>query len=200
MYSQYGEDDVAVGLLTRWIDQPGRVLEIGAWHPTDKSNSRLFIERGWEAVLVEPSPKSLADLAREYSVNPKVTIAGFPITCHGGTITMHLTDDALTGESIPAQWKESGGFYGTAVMNSMSMLEFVRQYGGDFQVVSIDAEGTSVDLFNELVNAGPRPRIVILEHDDRHAEIAAISRRANYRTVVGYPEGTNTILEWQGPR
>jgi hypothetical protein len=44
--------------------EAGTVLEIGAWHPTDKSNSRALIERGWSATLIEPSPGPMLNLMR----------------------------------------------------------------------------------------------------------------------------------------
>lgn len=195
-YSQHGEDSRVWAIAEHWGIVRGRVLEIGAWHPIDKSNSRLFIENGWNAVLVEPAPKPLSDLVSRYNGDDEVLVLGFPITVHGGTIRMHLTDDALSGETIPEQWRESGGFYGSADMNSMSVAAFLSQYGGDFDVVSIDVEGTSVDLFCELLNCGPRPRVVIVEHDRRLVEVNGIAERAHYRQA--HVNGTNVIFEWTG--
>lgn len=197
-YSQYQEDARAVEILDRWKIGQGRVLEIGAYDPKALSNSRALIEDGWEAVLIEPSPAHVAALAREYSGNPRVTLLAAPVTVHGGIITLELTDDALSGETIPEQWRETGGYYGRGKFLSISMADLLTHFGGDFDIVSIDTETTSVDLFAEMIHCGPRPRVVILEHDRRHEEIAAISGAANYRTVIGYPQGTNTILEWQG--
>lgn len=197
-YSQYQEDLKAMELLGCWAITAGRCLEIGAWNPTALSNSRLFIEEGFEAVLVEPSPKPLSDLAREYAKNPKVQVIGAAITVHGGLITMHLTDDALSGETVPEQWKEIGGFYGTVRVPSISMKDFLAEYGGDFAVVSIDVEGVSTDLFVEMLNCGPRPRVVILEHDGRLVELARYYEAAHYR--LAHVNGTNCILEWTGAK
>lgn len=197
-YSQYGEDTKALEVLERWEIAGGCVLELGAWHPIDKSNSRLFIDIGWNAVLVDPSPAAIGALAREYNEFPKVTVCGFPVTVHGGVIRMILSDDALSGETIQEEWRKEGGYYGWASMLSMSMAEFLRTVCGDFQVCSIDVEGQSVDLFAEMMRVGPRPRVVILEHNARHVELAQIAEAANYRQV--HLNGTNVILEWQGPR
>ncbi len=180
------------------MPQPGRILEIGAWNPITLSNSRLFIEAGWEAVLVEPSPCSLAALAREYRDNPRVTLLAAPVTVHGGIINLELTDDALSGETIPEQWSKDGGFYGRAKFLSISMEELLTHFGGDFDVLSIDCEGTSVDLFAEMIRCGPRPRVVIVEHDARHVELAQIAASGNYRMVQGFPNGTNAVYEWTG--
>ena len=195
-YSQYQEDAKVFEILDLWQIGQGRILEIGAYDPKTLSNSRAFIEDGWEAVLIEPSPAHIASLAREYRDNPHVTLLAAPVTVHGGIITLHLTDDALSGETIPEQWKEQGGFYGHAKYLSISMQELLVHFGGNFDVVSLDVEGFSVDLFNEMIKCGPRPRVVIVEHDARHVELAHIAEAAHYRQV--HLNGTNAILEWTG--
>lgn len=196
-HSQYGEDVKAWDILSRWECVGGRVLDIGAWHPTALSNSRLFIEAGWSAVLFEPSPAKLKDLVTEYGQNERVTVISAPVTVHGGFITLNITDDALSLEGpIPEQWKESGGFYGRMTALSVSVAELFAQFGGDFQLVSIDVEGTSVDVFAEMLNCGPRPRVVILEHDGRLVEVNQIAEAAHYRQA--HVNGTNVIFEWTG--
>jgi FkbM family methyltransferase len=195
-YSQYQEDAKVVHILDQRGITKGRVLEIGAWHPITLSNSRAFIEAGWEAVLIEPSPKSVADIAREYRDNPRVTLLAAPVTVHGGIITLELTDDALSGETISEQWRKDGGYYGRAKYLSISVQELFTHFGGDFDVVSIDTELSSADLFFEMLRIGPRPRVVILEHDNRIVEIMGQAEPSGYRQV--HLNGTNIILEWQG--
>ena len=54
-----------------------RFLDIGAWHPTDKSNSRALIELGWSGVLFEPTPGNMINLLRCCTACgeiPKVTV------------------------------------------------------------------------------------------------------------------------------
>lgn len=194
-YSQYQEDAKVFELLDRWKIGQGRILEIGAYDPKALSSSRAFIEDGWEAVLIEPSPAHIASLAREYRDNPRVTLLAAPVTVHGGIITLELTDDALSGETIPEQWRETGGYYGRAKYLSISMQDLVAHFGGDFHVVSIDTETTSVDLFAEMLRCGPRPRVVIVEHDGRHVELAQIAEAAMYRNT--HTNGTNSIWEWR---
>jgi FkbM family methyltransferase len=194
-YSQYQEDARVMEILDRWKIGQGRLLEIGAYDPKALSNSRAFVEDGWEAVLIEPSPKHVASLAREYHDNPRVTLLAAPVTVHGGIITLELTDDALSGETIPEQWREKGGYYGRAKFLSISVQELFNHFGGNFDVMSIDTEGFSVDLFTEILRCGVRPRVVIVEHDSRHVELAQIAEAAYYRQV--HLNGTNAILEWR---
>lgn len=53
-YSQYGEDAIVDVLLGHPPD--GEIVDIGAGDGMHLSNSLLFRERGWRAVLVEPAP------------------------------------------------------------------------------------------------------------------------------------------------
>lgn len=201
MYSQYGEDDIFLPLLP----SQGRVLEIGAWDAITFSNSRALIERGWDAVLIEPSPGPLSRLIREYSGNDRVKIIGAPVSCaeaNGTLIEMRFTDDAVSGLANDTkhfgQWAESGGFYGRAWMPALTMSALFTQFGGGFEMASFDVEGASVDLFAEMCRIGPRPRIVVVEHDSRFVELAQFAERAKYRQI--HLNGTNAILEWTGKR
>lgn len=196
-YSQYGEDLIALEIYKKHGGDM-RMLEIGAWHPTDKSNSRLFIEKEWDAILVEPSPAGVAALTKEYVNHPDVIVFACPVTVHGGFITLNLTDDALSCEQIPEQWVENGGHYGAARFYSVSVAELINHIGGDFDIVSIDTEGTSVDVFYALMDTGCRPRVVIVEYDDpaRLVELANKYQFCGYRQA--HLNGTNIILEWLG--
>jgi len=50
-HSQNGEDSIIAACFPP--DYKGTLLEIGAWFPEEFSNSKLFIDRGWDATLVE---------------------------------------------------------------------------------------------------------------------------------------------------
>lgn len=197
-HSQYSEDLRALVILKRWNITSGRILEIGAWHPISLSNSRMFIEAGWRAVLVEPSPTKLEDLAREYFDNERVQVVCAAIQPVDGWVMLNLSQDALSGESIPKQWKEKGGFYGRAWYPGVSFPSLIARTGGDFQVVSIDTEGTSVELFASMLQTGMRPRVVIVEHDGRAVEVNQIAEAAHYRQEC--INGTNVIFEWTGAK
>lgn len=199
LHSQYGEDEFILKIVG---DTLGAVLDIGAWDATTFSNSRALIERGWKALLFEPSPGPLRGLVKEYGNNDRVRVVGAAVTLTGGLIDLQVTDDAVT---VPAgdvarieQWKASGGFYGKLTVPSLSMVDLFQQFGGDFQVASIDSEGTSVELFAEMIRIGPRPQVIVLEHDGRYVEVAQIAERSRYQQV--HLNGTNVVLKWGGTR
>ncbi len=197
MFSQYNEDDIFLPLLE---GVTGKLLDIGAWDAKTFSNSRALIERGWSAVLVEPSPGPLYKLAKEYGDNPKIQVISAAVTVKGGgAVRLCVTDDAVSqpeGSRI-GEWLATGGFYGHITVPALSVEQLLTQVtGGDFQFVSIDTEGTSVDVFAEMCRIGPRPRVVVVEHDNRFVECSQVAEAANYRLV--HENGTNRVYEWTG--
>jgi FkbM family methyltransferase len=197
MYSQRDEEQHILEILD---GVTGRFLDIGAWNPEVFSNTRALFECGWSGVVVEPSPGPVHILAQFYSGKPVEVIAG-AVTVEGGPIRLMLTDDAVTAEAESgnaARWKESGGYYGIVTVQSIALRDFFARWGGDFEMVSIDTEGTSVDLFAEMITIGPRPRCVVVEHDNRFVELSGHAQRGGYRMV--YENGENRVYEWTGKR
>lgn len=196
MYSQYHEDDLFLDLLPA----KGRALDIGAWDPMTFSNSRALIERGWSAVLIEPSPTPLSNLIHFYWDNREVQVVNSAVTVEGGMIRLAVTDDAVTQQEGPriGEWLATGGFYGHMSIPALSVVQLFEYFGGDFDFVSIDTEGTSVDVFAEMCRLGPRPLVVIVEHDNRFVECSNIAQAANYRLL--HENGTNRVYEWTGKR
>ena len=220
MYSQVGEDDE---ILKLWGDRPpGSVLEIGAWHPITFSNSRAMIKRGWSAVLVEPSPGPFLLLMRActscdsiedagygerkrttcsrcgaalYCASDKIKLLSASVGTTSSIISMHVTDDALTTSESGnyAIWYSAGGFYGNIFVPQTNLREIWTTFGTGFDVVSIDTEGTSVDLAAEYLRiAWPKPRIVCVEHDSRIDELLAASSPYGFHEAAR--NSTNLIL------
>ena len=206
-YSQNGEQKYILKALGYgdWMGAdlatarpPGRLLDIGAWNAKTFSNSRALIELGWSAVLFEPSPGPLKGLVEEYGNNPRVEVVGCPVTLHGGPVKLRVTEDALSAEADNAEhlkkW-DGYGFYGTMTSYSVP-FPFVFAAWGQFDFVSIDTEGTSVDLFRKLCYMKSRPRCVCLEHDSCWPEIEAAAKAGGYHLMHPPEEnGINVVLE-----
>ncbi len=231
MYSQSEEEKYIIAAAER-SEAKGltrRLLDIGAWHATDKSNSRALLERGWSGILIDPAPGPFVNLMRACSVckdtEPeahgdrkelpcrvcgavrygfwdRVILILAAVGINRGLMTLQATDDALT-TSDPASfelWNSGrirggyhGGFYGQYLTPTLTLDDFFYQYGGDFQFVSIDTEGTSVDLLREMLRIGPHPECICVEHNDRHHDIDQLAAEYNYNRVYG--NQTNVVLE-----
>lgn len=200
-YSQTGEQAAileALGYDGEPTSCRGRFLDIGAWNPVALSNTRALWELGWSGVFIEPSPGPLRNLVKEYGNYPdRAMVIGGAVTVEGNLISLEVTDDAVSaphGSLEHATWREKGGYYGTLHAPSICLAYLFARLGGDFDMVSIDTEGTSVDLFAEMIRIGPRPRCVVVEHNDRIVELNQFAQAAAYRQVL--LNGNNAVFQW----
>jgi FkbM family methyltransferase len=171
----------------------GAYLDIGAYHPTDKSNTRALYERGWSGVMIEPSPMPFDTLLREYGNDERVTLICAAVGFECGLTTIHATADAVS-TTVDAEyelWKERGGYYGHFLTPQITLEQISNQFGG-FEFVNFDAEGISVDLFRRAMELGWRPRCCCVEIDGRMGELAAVATSHGYKIV--YANGTNAVM------
>ena len=185
-YSQGDEQDWIAACVPAGLHA---LLDIGAYSPTHLSNSRALIEQGWTAVLVEPSPEPCLALLREYGKRDDIGVLSAAISSHdsGGIVGMAITSDALstTEATHMEKWKDTGGYYGTLFVPTISLdVLFSRFYDffrdGKLQFVNIDTEGTSVDLFKDLLHLGARPACICVEHDEKIPELCAAGTECGY--------------------
>lgn len=203
-YSQGGEQPHILRALEGV--GPARFLDVGAFDPEVFSNTRALIEQGWTGVMVEPSPGPLRKLIESYNGNEAIRVLGAAVTVEGGIITMTMSNDALSSDNAQhvELWQRAAVpgqppvFYGKMDALSISLKQLLDSYGGDFEFVNIDVEGSSVDLFVEMVRIGPRPRCVCVEHNGRLVELAAAYQGAGYS--LAFLNDANVVLRWNGVR
>lgn len=194
MYSQYGEDEQVLAIVG---ERPnGRVLEIGAWDPVQFSNSRAFIERGWNAVLVDFSPTPVRKLVGEYGRNERVQIIQAAIhPCDSGLMRFEITDDAVSTSDPATQqkWARDGGYFGGLWVPQIPLAALLGRIGADFDFISIDAEGISIELAIALLrDCVVRPLALCVEHDNRQVELMQVAQICGYSCY--HMNGTNMIL------
>lgn len=176
---------------------PGRFLDIGAFHPSDMSNTRaLFTEWGWSGVMFEPSPGPMLTLLETYGREPRIELVFGAVTVEPGFVALHVTDDAVstTDARTFETWNGATTFHGSIVTPGIPVSEIANRWGA-FDFVNLDAEGCSTDLFLEMMRLGWAPRCFCVEHDGRLNEILAAARQ--YRQI--YENGTNVVLARKDP-
>lgn len=197
-YSQYGEDKIIAEIFEKINQTKFRLLDIGAWDPIEKSNSRLLIERGWAAVLIEPSPTPLRNLINAYGQHGSredIIVVAAAVGLEPGMVRMAITDDAVSTSQpeVEELWKEKGGYLGHAWFPVITLKDIFNQFGGPFDFVNIDAEGLSVELAIEYLKMEGFPRVMCVEHDNRIVELSQAAQARGYN--VRHTNGTNLILE-----
>lgn len=182
-YSQNDEEKY----ILEWTPEAGRLLDIGAWWPTNLSNSRALIERGWSAVLVEPSPGPMRVLLEEYGGNERVTLiqgACVPSArIDDPFLRMDVTDYPVSTSDhrVYSIWKNDPN---TKYLGSLHVVKF--EYGylqhrfGVFDFINIDAEGHSVELGLLAMDQYPSPACISIEHDGEHERLRAAAIACGY--------------------
>jgi FkbM family methyltransferase len=198
-YSQYGEQAAILRHVRKLANEQhrpedmGRFLDIGAWHPTQFSNSRALFEMGWTGVLIEPSPGPMQNLMNEYGSDDRVGLVQAAVTPAGGFVTMHMTDDAVSTHDLAEyeKWKDATTFRGRVTVPSISVADLFAQFGG-FDFVNIDAEGCSASIFTTMLGLDILPPCVCVEHEGRTTELLVMANDKNYG--LGLVNGTNLVL------
>jgi len=193
-YSQRDEQEYVLQIAGKLpASESHRFLDIGAWNPFCFSNTRALFELGWRGLCIEPSPGPVRELVKEYGVETSnVEVLSAAMGCEAGLIRIPVTDDAVSGNA-GAQWKDNGGFYGWLTVPVLTIPDILHRYG-NFQMVSIDTEGTSVPLFLSLLQTQMRPACIVVEHDSRIVEIMSAAQEAGYTSR--YISEENVVLEF----
>lgn len=190
MYSQNDEERFILAVL----GERGRFLDIGAWNAIDKSNTRALYERGWTGVLVEPSPGPFRNCLAVYPPGNGVSCINAAVVIEPGPVEMWVTDDccSTSDEETWRKWRKIVAYEPARIQVPGITLEDIFQKHGEFDFVSIDTEGTSVDLMFRLLELGRRPRCICVEHDGRTGEI--LSRVTSLGYICAAGNGENVVL------
>lgn len=201
-YSQHDEQRYILEAV-EGIDK-GTLLDIGAWNAKTFSNSRALIEMGWKAVLVEPSPGPLNQLLKDYGDEDNVVLVGglvVPSATHVPSAPFrffHVSEDGVstTEEAEYKKWRKQAQFLGGVFLPGVT-ISSLFQLDQCFDFISIDTEGTSVDLLKDLMQITKRsqhrqPRCICVEHNDRQDEVY-FATRGRYETI--YSNTANLVLK-----
>lgn len=176
-YSQCGED--------RWITEnlvrpaKGVFCEVGAYDGVLSSNTLLFEEMGWDGILVEADPFLAAQCQRSRRAKTWCcaagSICGLDSAC--GKFHVNESDRGLSGLSV----------FGKEIPVIIVPLSLILRNSGFDRVdlLSIDTEGTELDVWDSMGDY--RPEIVIMEHQtcDSPSQIEPILKRM---VLDGYKE------------
>ncbi len=164
-WSQCGED--------RWILENlrlpvrGTFVEVGAYDGVQSSNTLLFERMGWDGLCIEADP----DLVLKCQANRKAMTVRFAVTCKTGDTVFYVNPDdrGLSGLTRP----------GNPIRVTGRRLDAILNSGGidSVDVLSIDTEGTELDVWNSRGRISAR--VVIMEHKtcDLPSQAEAIASR-----------------------
>jgi FkbM family methyltransferase len=188
-YSQNFED---IRLWRAFKDvEKGRYLDIGTYEPNDDSVSRLFYDRGWRGVHVEPTPHYAAAMrvARpdERVIEAAVSSSTVPMTF------FEIPNTGLsTGLPEIAQLHEKAGWSYREILVPTITLASLFDFMGPEPVhwLKIDVEGMEADVISSWGEHPARPLALVIEatkpstqeqtHQAWHAKVTS----RGYREVL----------------
>lgn len=163
-YAQNGEDVVLWRALHDVVG--GRYVEVGANHPTDHSVSRVFYDRGWSGVCVEPLP-AFADAFR--AARPRdVVVQAAVLQTDQDTVVLHAIDGtglSTTVDALGAAHAGSGWEVHDLVVPAVGLDTLFEEHVGDGQVhfLLVDTEGAEASVLSSLDLSRYRPWILVVE-------------------------------------
>jgi FkbM family methyltransferase len=180
MYSQNDEEAIIKGIVdTVFGDTPGNVVDIGAFDGKTNSNSLALIERGWNAVLIEPAAEPFAKLMALHRDNPRVTLVNAAIG-EADRIVEMIDFPGDGGQRRATREANPGSVYRWWIAQ-ITPATLVNQIGTGANVLTIDTEGTSFDILTLCPIKSWRPSVIVVEHDGRGVEISGWGRENGYR-------------------
>jgi len=188
-HSQWGED--------RWLaehfDIPslGVFVDIGAGDGVHGSNTLYFENLGWRGLCVDADPRNHEPLRRRRCC--AVDTCAVSATPGMWPFGMYVHKPSWSG------LHRRGDDYRPILVECRRLEDLLHQWCIDqIDLLSIDVEGTELDVWDSFDQARHRPSIVIVEFDDQHPDrhrdtIRHHLGRDTYKLVHQTP--ANLILE-----
>ena len=187
-YSQCREDYFFSSLILRFGDKISRVVvEIGAGHPVNLSNSRWLILNGFRALLVEGNPILCQQLSDEYQNNENVEVANQVVTGDGRNVDFHMSKIhwALSGVGGVSQ-SDRHGVTDIEVVTKASkrvseLINFWNSGNLQIGILSIDIEGLEDEIADDVLsNTAYRPTFIVID------TLSDLERKKQEALLVGH--------------
>jgi FkbM family methyltransferase len=140
-HAQYGEDLVLWGALCD-VDQ-GCYIDVGAADPTAESVTKLFYDRGWSGINIEPRPKGFAAIVAQRPRDITLQIAA---SDQPGSLTLHEIADQPGLSTLVAEFADGYASSGMARCSyevpARPLAAVCAEYApGEIHFLKIDVEG-----------------------------------------------------------
>ena len=194
MYSQNNEDNIIYTYFKnhyseRWNkrtepEHKFRLLEVGANDGKTFSNSLALIEEGFEAVLVEPSPKAFKLLEKLHEGNENVALHNYGFALFNGTQTFYESGGYKDGDDVALyssldeeeikRWNDTVKFTEVEA-DFRTWVDFRNEHHETYDFISIDCEGFDLTLLKQMDLAQLECKCLIMEWNG----IESVRKEAN---------------------
>lgn len=171
IYSQHGEQ-IQIELF--FEERIGRFLDVGAFNGITYSNVYPLVLKGWRGVALEPAV-IFANLKENYKDYPNIICEKIGLAEFDGEKLFYETNgNAISTTELKHKemWEKVGTKYVESKIIVKTWQTIFKTFGYDFNFISLDVEGNSVDLFKLLpIELLPQLELICVEHDNRQDEV-----------------------------
>jgi FkbM family methyltransferase len=161
----------------------GFYLDVGANEPQGGSQTWFLEMQGWQGILVEP----LANLCeRLRQARPRSRV--FQVACgapgHPPELPFHIAEQPSKSSLVKNLVEATTKYVQTEVVRMMTLDELLEEAGNpQLDFVSIDVEGTQMDVLRGFTLARHRPGLLMMEDHLHHLRAHRYLTQQRYRLV-----------------
>jgi FkbM family methyltransferase len=196
-YSQFGEDAFVYSyfLGQTWtvkaqmcLPANGTYIEIGAYSPTECSNTYAFYKRGWRGINVDAAPGVMDSfkVVRCRDVNLNVAVGSqpgkIPFFCWGVPSVFNTADPDIALERARSLGRDPDVVLVDCVRLDQLLQANLRR-DLPFRLMSVDVEGRDLDVLMSNDWDKFRPEVLVAEHDA--GRVDDVVRSELYEFVIG---------------
>ncbi len=160
----------------------GLFIEVGAFDGYNYSNTYGLAQRGWTGYLIEPDPVHYELCRKRYRDFPKITVSNCAIS-NGSADKLSLTRGGLitTSSSEQAEAYRQTKYFQDMITEETFLADcstfdtYLRNHSvpAEANVVVVDVEGATADVFSGFTLSTWRPKMLIVELFDLHPTLGA---------------------------
>jgi FkbM family methyltransferase len=196
----------------KYLPQLGTFVEIGAYDGESFSNSSCLADAGWTGYYVEPVPEYGRKCAARHARN-RVKVFNLAISDADGLLDLNVGGAFTTasGDALSAfgdiVWSKATAFDQKISVRAMTLDKFLAMnaIAIGFELLIVDVEGYEEKVLGTFGLDYWRPKMLIVELNDYHADFVAhpamqmSARRVRDKIIAArymqvYADAINTIF------
>jgi FkbM family methyltransferase len=162
-YAQNAEDIVLARVFSGTVT--GRYVDIGAGDPVAASVTKLFYDKGWRGINVEPIPDMAARLrnSRPEDITLDVAIGAKPCRAVLHVVRQEWGWSTLDDELARTYQHSNNWQLGDVEVEVCTLDDILDKHPGHIDFLKIDVEGAERDVISGADWVLHRPRVVVVE-------------------------------------
>ncbi len=166
-------------------------LDIGAYDGIALSNTYALVLDGWSGVMIEGSPMTYELLKKNITQESVTLIHALVDVEESREVKFFDNTEATATMNIGnyEKWLKATPFHECTMMTT-PISEILDEHGYAYDLVSIDVEGGSADLFRWMSARMPDVKVWVVEHDGQDLQLEGyqVLDRNGENLIFGRPE------------